>query len=189
PIFYSSESIPLQNSESILTGPGEWSHRMRLSLKYIDLKYSNILLLVEEFIPQKVNHNILELSIEYHIRHADLTKFGYFDLFKLNILKNLTNQYFTCKQELQPYRISHQPIAIWKRSFLEETLRKDVCPAGHEIEVNDDLQNGDFGKKNIVCITTCKPQLFRPGLDQGEIIEYHHAIFRGKEIKYTGKYD
>lgn len=180
PVYHASESMEVKNVHNIKTGEGSWSKRLRAALDQIP--YDHIVYMLQDFIPKFICQISLKEAVKYHVRSGnDITKLGLSEFF--NVHKQpfpLARRYYIYNQPTGPYLISHQPIAIWRKSFLYNSLEGDITAAQHEM-------------LNIPCTVECIdygiPQINGdPHKDFGRIIEYHHALFQGQYIEYRGMY-
>lgn len=181
PVYHASESLEVKNVHNIKTGEGSWSKRLRAALDQIP--GDHVLYMLQDFIPKYINIELLHMAADYHSQvDNDITKLGLSEFF--NVTRQLLpfgrTGYYIYSQTTGPYLISHQPIGIWRKSFLYNTLEGDITAAQHEMI-------------NILCTVECvdyrNPQINSdPHKDFGTIIEYHHALFQGRKIEYRGKY-
>ena len=180
PVYHASESMTIKNVNNINTGDGSWSQRLRTALD--QLPYDHIIYMLQDFIPKFICQISLEEAIKYHVRtDNDITKLGLSEFFNVQRKPfSLSRRHYIYSQTTGPYLISHQPIAIWRKSFLYNTLYGDITAAQHEML--------DVPCK-VECLDYYRPQINSdPHKDFGTIIEYHHALFQGKNIEYRGKY-
>lgn len=180
--FYMKKNIEMTN---ILTGDGFWSTRLRKGLESIP--EDNILFFLEDMIVKSWNHELFNQVVDFHVsNNNDSTKFGNDQYFDASLSDTMIGNFRIMEHTGRLYRLSHQPTTLFKKSFLLETIQEDVTPWDYECLINDKLVAGEFGKRKIFIVGSSPPPVHSPGSKHGEIIEYHHALMRGKRIQYNG---
>lgn len=176
-------------SEVLMTGDGKWSDRLRVALSNLSKEYEHIIFFLEDMIIKNIDVGLFEEVITYHVKNNnDQTKFGSHPFFNISDTGQKIGDFSICYQNIQPYIISHQPVSIFKRSYLEKIIQDSVTPWEHEIKTNNELSNGKYGEFKV-CVVGSNPPCFKGvGQDYGEIIEYHHLLSQGVRIPYLGKY-
>lgn len=187
PTTLSTENIPYVNFcssyNNVLTGDGLWSERLRIVLK--EIKEDNIIFFLEDMIVKKINIESVKKIVDWHIKNNnDATKFGVHPFFNIKSKEKSVAGLDVYEQDIQPYRISHQPVCIFKKEFLEATIQEDVTPWEHECRINDQLTSGKFGNRKIYCVGRLGKS-YDNGTLVGDVIEYYHALSGGKRIPYS----
>lgn len=187
--FLSTENIPYTNQlhlhSNILTGDGVWSYRLRNVLNEMK-NYDNIIFFLEDMIVKHVNLEKLKVVLDWHIKNKnDATKLGVHPFFNAKSREENVAGFDVYEQLQQPYRISHQPVCIFKREFLEATIQEDVTPWEHECKTNDQLTAGKFGDRKIFCVGKLGKS-YENGTLVGDVIEYYHALSAGQRIPFYG---
>jgi hypothetical protein len=187
PLYVSTENIPIGVGKSIVTGDGLWSTRLRKALEEVDCKH--ILFFLEDMIIKKVDTFAMQLVVSWHISNGnDVTKFGNNPCFTVSDTGETILQHKILRQDIGEYVLSHQPASIWKKDFLLSTIQTDVSPVDHECIVSPKLVREHRGEYNVYVVGSNPSLPQTPTLDQGEIIEYHHALRHGLPLPYYGKY-
>lgn len=176
PVYFCNEvqSVSFTGIQQIKTEIGSWSDRLKIALNVI--KEENILYLQEDFIIDLVNHIILKKCINFHtLLDNDITKLGSFVEFTLKEkpldIDGLPIYY---QKPSSKYIMSHQPPAIFKKSFLLSTLNESMSPWEHECGISDKINRGEINCKSF-CVGHIQNNC-------GEIIQYRHALRGGKYI-------
>lgn len=170
PCYFATESTNV-NSErfkNINVNERIWSTRLKKVLSFISEK--NIIFIQEDFIINHFNRDaFLELYHFHNDYDVDITKTGSFPTFSLK-RTSILNIY---AQNSGQYLMSHQPIAIFKKDFLESTLDIEQNASEHEMYWSEKIQD-----KKIFCygLNYSEHQM------ENRIFAYNHVIRQGNII-------
>lgn len=190
-IYVTTEKEPLEffDAKNIITGDGFWSDRLKLALEAIP--DDDVILFLEDMIIQYSNPSMVKSAISFHEReNAIMTKLGNHAWFA-SIPTNLRyGRYHVLKQTGGLYIMSHQPVTIFDRKYLLSTLESGQTPWQHECDTSSKYRESGC-PDGIYIFSDPQRKLVEhetPGTDLGSIIIYHHALSKGEEIEYKGKY-
>jgi hypothetical protein len=184
-IFHITETLQYEKpyTHNIVANDTSWSNRFVIALNQIP--FDNFLYLQEDMILTNVDKDILPLVVNLHEINQEhkcmITKCGTFHDFKLqptNMILNNTYPIFI--QADGDYIMSHQPPAIFNKTFFLRTLYREHNVWTHECEVTTEIKKGQYGELFALCIGN----IFRP-INKSEIITSHHAIRKGIYVPHN----
>lgn len=181
PVYLTTEELDYEYDGVTLikTGTDEWSTRLAVALRQIEAR--NIILIQEDFFFTGIHPNAIDFAIKFHNTFdADITKLGSFYEFSLT----QTPVFLGCKEEFPIYEqkggdyiMSHQPVGIFNKTFLMDTLQIPYDPWHHEIRVSEEIKDGKYGEVKVFTIG----KIYSP-TNKSDIMTSHHAIRKGQYI-------
>jgi hypothetical protein len=172
PFYFFTEGISGKDYTPI--GDLAWNERLDCCLQLLN-SYSDILFLQEDFLIKNVNMPALEAAYDFHKKKkAQITKLGNNYEFNCSpIGKSIYGLSVYLQNFADEYLLSHQPVAIYNREFLLQTISEKTDNASmHEWVGSNIMREKGFNK--VFCIG---PK-FNP--NKSLIFEIEHAIRGGK---------
>lgn len=156
-------------------GKGLWYERMLRCLTRLTAR--DVIYLQEDFLIKSVNEHLLEEAYCLHKKkNAYITKIGNNYEFKTCKYPTKIDQHQVYIQDIADvYLMSHQPVAIFNRQFLIDSLveLKPAGPSEHEIDGSKWMRASN--KTRVFCIGESHyPKNY------SEIFNFEHAIRKGK---------
>ena len=150
-----------------------WNERLTLALKYIE-DFEHCIYLQEDFLIKNVNIKILEKAYEFHKRKkAYITKLG--TNYEFNVVstgEHIEGLPIHIQNFEDEYLLSHQPVAIFNRKFLLDTISKKTDNASmHEWEGSRIMRANNWNR-----VFTIGPK-FNP--NKSLIFEIEHGLRGG----------
>ncbi len=147
-IYLSTESLEDNSVHGvdryILTGAGEWSMRLRLSLAKIEEEF--VFLLLDDFwLTDRLDKRLLERDIKYLCSNNDVGVI-YINYVKWRFLKDYSADYKLWENGMI-YRINTRP-AIWKKEYLMKII--DERESVWQFERIGSIRSNEFDEK-VLC--------------------------------------
>jgi len=173
PLEYSFFSEQTEGLGIIPIGKGDWRERMILCL---DRLYSrDVIYLQEDFLIKNVDIDLLQEAYKLHVQSkALITKLGRnYEFNCVQIPGRVGPLEIYLQNPSDQYLMSHQPVAIYQRRFLIETLNTEKTPCASTHEINGSQIMRKRGETKVLCMGPT----FRP--NRSIIFEIEHAIRKG----------
>lgn len=171
-IFFATEEVDVDDEIAInIKVKGSWSARLRQVLEHELLRdYEHLIYCQEDMLITHMDFSTINKSYQFLINSgADIVKLGNNREFNTVSTEYKINGYPVASQkEKDYYAISHQPISIFNKSFLLNSLYGDFGPSQHEIEASQKYPAKVF----------CVGDVYWP--NRSDIVTFTHSIQRGK---------
>src|SRR3990172_4480560 len=137
PIYFcnETETVTFKGMKQIKTGHGAWSTRLQHALDHIPER--DIIYMQEDFLITHCNIEALVSAYNIHLsEECNITKLATNHEFFVRLLgMNVIDGLPLYKQPTKsPYIMSHQPIAIFQRTWLSSTLSEPMDASQHELQ-------------------------------------------------------
>lgn len=165
----------------IYVGDSPWNVRMREILSSYDCR--DVIYLQEDFLITSVNMGLVEQCYHFHKKKkAIITKLGSNYEFLGGTFVDTIDYHPVYKQNpSDEYLMSHQPVAIFNREFLMQSIT-DKTPDASSHEIN----GSKWMRKNNLTRVYCVGWNYRP-VNKSDIFTFQHAIRKGKLLREADK--
>lgn len=181
PIKFFTEEIYGEDKHPI--GSGSWYQRMLRCLAHLEC--DDVIYLQEDFLIKSVDKDIIDEAYGFHkAKKAHITKLGNnYEFRTYSYPCNIGPHEIYLQDINDEYLLSHQPIAIFNKSFLVNSLEclEPTGPSEHE------LDGSHWMRKNGTTKVFCVGDAHRPK-NYSEIFNFEHAIRKGEILPDAMEY-